>query len=313
MQPLLHRLKRRNQRWQRLQSAILVLLMKSKGPLPSSSKHAPLNSSCHLSLVYCRVEIDALATEVAQIEKELAELEQQLTEARTEEINLRQREEAANRILSKQDINPEEELALAQRRLLPVLHRTTKANNDWIGHVDLLHLVGRWEATKISPERVVFEYDRRIILNMPCSNFKPILSSCTLSNKPVYVKGRPHIDYCPIPEFTAYIMDCARRALVAGRFGSTTKKIVKSLTNFWTGCAEIREEILMLQCKYAVGFHSEGNALRMEVPILYMKTMAKVLLGFTFDETCIRQWPLTLPAIRFEAHLGYTLDGKDIK
>lgn len=107
--------------WQRLRSAILVLLMKSKGLLSSSSKRPPLNSSCHLSLAYYRVEIDALATEVAQIEKELAELEQQLTEARTEEINLRQREATANRILSKQDINTEEELALAQRRLLLVL------------------------------------------------------------------------------------------------------------------------------------------------------------------------------------------------
>jgi kinetochore protein Spc7/SPC105 len=259
------------------------------------------------------VEIDALAAEVAQTEKELAELEQQLTEARTEEINLRRREEAATRILSMQDIDPEEELARAQRKLLVVFHRITEAKEVWIGHVDLLHLIGRWEATKISPERVVFVYDRRIILNMPCSNFKPILSSCTLSNQPVYVKGKPHVDYCPIPEFTAYIMDCARRALVAGRFGSTTKKIVKSLTNFWTACAEIREEILMLQCKYAVGFHSEGNALRMEVPLLFMKTMAKVLLDFTFDEKCIRQWPLTLPAIRFEARLGYTLDGKDIR
>lgn len=259
------------------------------------------------------MEIDGLAAEVAQIEKELAELEQQLTEARTEEINLRQREEAANRVLSMQDIDTEEELARTQRELLVVLHRITEAKEDWIEHVDLLHLVGRWEATKISPERVVFQYDRRIILNMPCSNFKPILSSCTLSNKPVYVKGKPHVDYCPIPEFTAYIMDCARRALVAGHFGSTTKKIVKSLTNFWTACAEIREEILMLQCKYAVGFHSEGNALRMEVPLLFMKTMAKVLLDFTFDEKCIRQWPLTLPTIRFEARLGYTLDGKDIE
>ena len=55
-------------------------------------------------------------------------------------------------------------------------------------------------------------------------------------------------------------------------------------------------------------------ALRMKVPLLYMKTMAKVLLGFTFDEKCIRQWPLALmPAIRFETFLGYTLDGKDIK
>jgi len=259
------------------------------------------------------VEIDALAAEVAQVEKELAELEHQLTEARTEEINLRQREEAANRILSMQDINPEEELTRAQRKLLVILERFTEAKEDWIGHVDLLHLVGRWEATKISRERVVFIYDRRIILNMPCSNFKPILSSCTLSNKAVYIKGKPHVDYCPIPEFTAYIMDCARRALVAGRFGSTTKKIVKTLNYFWTACAEIREEMLMLQCKYAVGFHSEGNALRMEVPLLFMKTMAKVLLDFTFDEKCIRQWPLTLPAIRFEARLGYTLNGKDIK
>ena len=259
------------------------------------------------------MEVDALATEVAQAEEELAELEQELMDLRAEEINLRQREEAANRILSMQDINPEEELARAQRESLVVSHGTTEAKEGWIEHVDLLHLIGRWEATKISPERVVFEYDRRIILNMPCSNFKPILSSCTLSNKPVYVKGRPHIDYCPIPEFTAYIMDCARRALVAGRFGSTTKKIVKSLTNFWTACAEIREEMLMLQCKYAVEFSNEGNDFRMEVPLLYMKTMAKVLLRFTFDEKCIRQWPLTLPTIRFEAQLGFTLDGKDIK
>ena len=171
-------------------------------------------------------------------------------------------------------------------------------------------MVGRWEATKISRERVVFEYDRRIILNMACSNFKPILSSCTLSNKTVYVKGKPYVDYCPIPEFTAYTMDCARRALVAGRFGSTTKKIVKSLTNFWTACAEIREEMLMLQCKYAVRFYTEGNALRMEVALLYMNTMAKVLLDFSFDEKCIRRWPLTLPTIRFEARL---LDGRHIK
>ena len=287
--------------------------MKSKGPFSSSSKHALLDSSCSLSLVQCRVEIDALAAEVAQAEKELAELEQQLTEARAEEINLRQREEAANRVLSMQDINPEEELARAQGESLVELHRTTEAKEGRIEQVDLLHLVGRWEATKISPERVVFVYDRRISLDMPCSKFKPILSSCTLSNKQVYVKGKPRVDYCPIPEFTAYTMDCARRALVAGRFGRTTKKIVKSLTNFWTACAEIREEILMLQCKYAVGFHSEGNAFRIEVPLLYMKTMAKVLLRFTFDEKCIKQWPLKLPAIRFEAHLGYSLNGKDIK
>jgi len=266
-----------------------------------------------LSLVHCRIEVDALCAEVAQMEKELAELEQQLATAKAEESNLHHREETANRILSMQEIDPEEELARAQRKLLVALRRTIDAEEDSIDHVDLLHLVGRWEATKISPECVVFEYDRRIILNMPCSRFKPILSSCTLSNRPVYVKGKLHVAYCPIPEFTAYTMDCARRALVAGRFGSTTKRIVKNLTNFWTACAEIREEVLMLQCKYNVGFHTEGNALRMEVPLLYMKTMAKVMLDFTIDEKCIRQWPLTLPTIRFEARLGYTLDGKDIK
>jgi len=86
-------------------------------------------------------------------------------------------------------------------------------------------------------------------------------------------------------------MGCARLALVAGRFGSTTKRIVKTLNYFWTACAETREEVLVLQCKYAVGFHNEGNALRMEVPLLFMKTMAKVLLDFTFDEKCIRHCP----------------------
>jgi phage shock protein A len=75
------------------------------------------------------MEIDALAAEVAQMEKELAELEQQLTEARTEEINLHQREEAANRILSMQDIDTEEELARAQRKLW-VLCRITEAKTD---------------------------------------------------------------------------------------------------------------------------------------------------------------------------------------
>jgi len=124
-----------------------------------------------------------------------------------------------------QDIDTEGELARAQRKLFLILERFTEAKEDWIEHVDLLHLVGGWEAIKISRERVVFIYDRRIILDMPCLNFKPILSSCTLSDKAVYIKGKPHVDYCPIPEFTAYIMDCARRA---GRFGSTTKRIVKT-------------------------------------------------------------------------------------
>ena len=54
-------------------------------------------------------------------------------------------------------------------------------------------------------------------------------------------------------------------------------------------------------------------ALRMKVPLLYMKTMAKVLLGFTFDVECIQQWPLALmPAIRFEKFLGDTLNRKGI-
>jgi phage shock protein A len=64
--------------------------------------------------------IDALGEEVAQMEKELAELERQLAEAKAEENNLRHREETANRILSMQEVDPEEELARAQRRSLLV-------------------------------------------------------------------------------------------------------------------------------------------------------------------------------------------------
>jgi len=64
------------------------------------------------------------------MEKELAELEQQLTEAKTEEINLHQREEAANRILSMQDIDTDEELARVQSELLVVLCRITEAKED---------------------------------------------------------------------------------------------------------------------------------------------------------------------------------------
>ena len=73
------------------------------------------------------MEVDALSAEVAQLEKELAELEQQLAEAKAEESDLHHREATATRILSMQDINPEEELKRAQGKLFVVLHRLTEA------------------------------------------------------------------------------------------------------------------------------------------------------------------------------------------
>ena len=138
--------------------------------------------------------------------------------------------------------NPEEELARAQHESWVVSHGTTEAKEGWIEHDDLLHLVGRWEAIKIAYERVAFEYDRRISLNMLKIQANPFVLHSFQQAGPcqgqtlgwLLSNSRVH-------------MDCARQALVAGRFGKTTNKIVKGLTNFWTACAEIREDILLAQ------------------------------------------------------------------
>lgn len=76
------------------------------------------------------MEVDALSAEVALVEKELAELEQQLAAAKAEERNLCQREEIANRILSMQEVDTEEELARAQRKWLAALRRITETEED---------------------------------------------------------------------------------------------------------------------------------------------------------------------------------------
>lgn len=76
------------------------------------------------------MEVDALSAEVALLEKDLAEVEQQIAAAKAEESNLYHREEAANRILSIQEVDPEEELARVQRKSLVALRKITEAEED---------------------------------------------------------------------------------------------------------------------------------------------------------------------------------------
>lgn len=76
------------------------------------------------------MEVDALGAEVALMEKELAELEQHFAAAKAKESDLYHREEVANKTLSMQAVDPEEELARAQRKWSVALRRITKAEED---------------------------------------------------------------------------------------------------------------------------------------------------------------------------------------
>lgn len=174
------------------------------------------------------------------------------------------------------------------------------------------------------------EYDQQFVVNIPCEKWTPKLESCQVGVKPRSNNERRRTDY--LPTFTAFAADTAHKLLVSGKLGTksvkkvrektikrssrlTVLQIIGKLSSFWTCCAVVRQEIMMLRSKYAASLRrcSDGKNLVVEVPILYEKSNAKIMVEFELDAKSIDSWPLNMQRVKSRVKLCYSLDDLPIK
>jgi len=65
----------------------------------------------------------------------------------------------------------------------------------------------------------------------------------------------------------------------------------------------------MVRSKYAASLRRlEGKNLVLEVPILYEKSSAKVMVEFELGAKAIESWPLSIKHVKTKVNLCYSLD-----
>lgn len=66
--------------------------------------------------------------------------------------------------------------------------------------------------------------------------------------------------------------------------------------------------MMMLRTKFEVNLQTSGKILTVQVPILYKKSAAKILVEFDINLKVINEWPLRISEIPCRVTLGYALD-----
>jgi kinetochore protein Spc7/SPC105 len=87
---------------------------------------------------------------------------------------------------------------------------------------------------------------------------------------------------------------------------------VHRLGDFWSACAQLRSQLVLLKVKYPVDILVSSPQSRETPPcfkaraqVLFPSVQAKALVYFTFSFDTLTQWPLSLGSLNCDVEVAY--------
>ncbi|KAJ7169443.1 Spc7 kinetochore protein-domain-containing protein [Mycena filopes] len=235
------------------------------------------------SIAEQNVEVEALQAEVAESNAQLQWLQERLDELELQKRQARSAIGDANRILHIQKNSTHAELFRLKEELTSLQD---------------LHM---FRATTVLPELFEYEYASQFRVTIPCRNFKPIPGKVEISR---LQPSRSLPDDFPV--LSRYFLDHAGRQIPNGK-GTTTRKIVESLADYWSACSQVRAQLFQLTIKYPVEIEvlPSGQGFRAKASVLFPAAKAKAHVYFVFSPDAFSRWPITIGFLQHDVQIVY--------
>lgn len=90
------------------------------------------------------------------------------------------------------------------------------------------------------------------------------------------------------------------------------RQIVTSLGDFWSGCHELRKQLVFLSIKYPLTIEalprtSDGllSGMKATASVLLLQLNAKVYISYILDNETLARWPRSLEDLKWEIKVAY--------
>jgi len=94
-------------------------------------------------------------------------------------------------------------------------------------------------------------------------------------------------------------------------YGNYFRQIVHRLNDFWSSCAQLRSQLLLLSIKYPVEIvANESEEARLpgfkaKVMVMFPSVKAKAFISFLFSFGTLSQWPISINTLDCEVDVAY--------
>ncbi|KLO20428.1 Spc7-domain-containing protein [Schizopora paradoxa] len=173
--------------------------------------------------------------------------------------------------------------------------------------LEALQALHSWRATKVAPNVLELLYDNQFLVSIPCTKYQPRLSELIISKSSVDSKPSKRRDPFPLLSELAE----SQSQMFASRLASgTVKQLVESLGDFWTSCAQIRNQLTFLSIKYPLvleplSSQTDCQGFKARATLLFQKQRAKATVSFIFNEELLARWPFKIRALECQVKVAY--------
>lgn len=159
----------------------------------------------------------------------------------------------------------------------------------------------------MAPNVLELLYDNQFLVSIPCTKYQPRLHELLISKINSDSKPRKRRD--PFPLLSELVESQAQS--YASRLGcSTVKQLVESLGDFWTSCAQIRNQLTFLSIKYPLvlvplSSQTDCQGFKANATLLFHKQKAKAMVSFLFTDDLLARWPFQIRTLECQVKVVY--------
>ncbi|KAJ7071434.1 Spc7 kinetochore protein-domain-containing protein [Mycena amicta] len=228
------------------------------------------------------IEVEALKAELAEHNSRLQWLQERTEEMEEEKRQAQTAIAEANRFLHVQQNSTHAEL--------------TRLKEE----IELLQDLHMLRITKVVPELFEYEYAAQLKVSIPCRDFAPVPSKVKITR---LEKRQPQLD--DFPELTKYFFDDATRHIPQGESVSA-RRIVASLSDYWSSCAQLRSQLFQLTIKYPLHIEVLSNqGFRARTTVMFPAVMGKAFIYFIFSPDVHGRWPMSIDYMTHEVQVVF--------
>ncbi|KAJ2920371.1 hypothetical protein MD484_g151, partial [Candolleomyces efflorescens] len=242
------------------------------------------------------IEVEALKAEVAESNDQLKWLEERLQESDAQKREIQGSIAKAERILQIQKSSTRAEVFQLK---------------DELESLEELHMV---RVIKVNAQAFEYVYDSTFRVNIPCKNFRPVISKITLTRLE-QTRARAKDDF---PKLSALFLDCATEILAEDE-DTTVPKVIHKLNDYWTSCAQLRSHLRLLNVKYPIDIDvapstpSSVPTFRVRTTVMFPRVAGKAIVSYIFTLQTFCQWPLSIDSLDCAVDVSYgALDRSEI-
>nr|GAT43645.1 predicted protein [Mycena chlorophos] len=228
------------------------------------------------------IEVEALKAELAEHNSRLKWLQERTEEMEDEKRQAQTAINEANEFLRVSQNSTHAELARLK---------------DEIELLQSLHML---RITKAVPGLFEYEYAGQFRVSIPCREFVPVPSKVKITRIP---KTRTQLD--DFPELTKYFFEDATRHVPQDE-NVSVRRIVASLSDYWSSCTQLRSQLFQLTIKYPLHIQVlQDQGFRARTTVMFPGVMGKAFIYFIFAPDVHGRWPMSFDYLTHEVEVVF--------